>query len=247
MPPTGKTPPDLVERQMHRWDRIAEALKRHPHQQEGEAKKHPVITVSGTCGSGREDLSVELARELNYDLYGRELVEKVAEDLGLNKPVVEGLDERVESEIRLILATWMRGREIESSDYMRSLVRTMVGLANSGGAIILGRGGAFVLEPLAQQVALSVRLDAPLEQRVTRIMTRRQIGEEEARRFIDQNDRDQAEFVRHHFQRDIDSLTAYDLTLNMGRYTTEQALNLVLHALTLRGHNPGDIRRPATA
>lgn len=243
--PSSKVPPfdNLIERQVRRWDRIAAALRRHADLAEkADAHPRPVITISGSCGSGREQLAVELARELNYELYGRELVEKVAEDLGLNHPVVKGLDERVESEIRLILSTWIRGREIESNDYVRSLVRVMVGLARSGGAVILGRAGAFILEKLASQVALSVRVEAAMPQRIERIAANRQISEDEARAFIEDSDHHQAEFVRRYFRREVADPLAYDVVLNLGRLSIEQGRHVVMGAIASRGHDLKTLR-----
>lgn len=235
IPGRTPTPPDLVERQIHRWDRIASALRRFPATEEIEPVRRPCITISGTAGSGREELASLLAKKIDYEIYGRELVEHVATDLGLDKPIVQGLDERVDSEISLIFSTWMRGREIEHSDYLRSLARVMIGIARNGGAIILGRGGNFILKDLPEEVALSVRLDAPLEKRIQHVMKSNGVSEDEAARMVKASDQDRAKFIQRHFNRDINDSVAYDMTLNMDRLSIAQAVEIIVKAIAIRG------------
>lgn len=230
-------PPGMVECQVHRWDRIAAALKRLPgHEEETKPPQRPLVTISGTTGSGRAELGRQLAYRLNYDVYGQELVQKVAQDLGLDQPVVEGLDETAKSEIHLILSTWMRGREIESNDYFRSLARVMVGIARSGGAIILGRGGNLFLKQFPEMLGLSVRLDSPLEQRVTRVMAERACSTEEARRFIERCDKDRRDFIRRYFQSDVADPLGYDMTINTDRLGIAQCVDVIVGALAARGY-----------
>ncbi len=236
VPPSG-----LVERQVHRWDRIAEAL-RHGPLRPSESPRRPVITISGAVGSGRLLLAEELARRLNYEIYGRELVEKVAQDLGLNQPMVQGLDERVDSEIRLQLSTWMRGHKIDSQDYIRSLARVMVGLARSGGAIILGRGSSCILHDLTEKTGASLRLEASLEVRVRRLMEWRGLPEKEARHLAQTSEEEQRHFLRHYFKQDISNSECYDLIINTGRLTIEQAAMLVLRCLEAKGHTLESLR-----
>lgn len=228
----------LVERQIHRWDRIAEALRHRPGQdREAHAAARPVITISGAAGSGRMLLAESLAHSLNYEIYGRELVEKAATDLGLNRPIVDGLDERVDSEIRLQLATWMRGHEIESSDYIHSLARVIVGLARSGGAIILGRGSSFILQDVTDRAGASIRLEAPLAVCVKRLMELRKISEKDALRIAEHSETEQKQFIRRYFHQDISSPLAYDLVINTGRLNIENAAQVVLECLRAKGYN----------
>lgn len=223
----------LIERQIRRWDRLAAVLeKKSGGQSLAEASQRPVLTVSGSTGSGRERLAMALCKDLDYELFGRELLEAVASDLSCQRRLVESLDEKVQSNISLRFESWLRGRDIENRDYIRALFRVMETLASEGGAVILGRGGAFVL---GDKAALRVRVVAPLEKRVARIADGWKIGEEEARRIVETKDQEQREFCRHYFQRDVGDPSAFDLTINTQRFEPEKAVGLVRAALAERG------------
>lgn len=230
----------LIERQIRRWNRIDAVLKKaSPEKPLAEVSRRPVLTVSGSAGSGRERLAVALCKELDYELYGRELLDAVASDLHCQRMLLEGLDEKVQSNIRLIFESWLRGREIDHREYISALFRVMGSLAERGGAVILGRGGAFIL---GAKAALRVRLEAPLPLRVRRTMESRKVSEDEARHFVQTKDREQEEFLRRYFHSEASDPLAFDLAINTERIEPEKAVGIVLSALAQRGI---EIRKPA--
>jgi len=223
----------LIERQIRRWDRLAAVLKtRRGERPLAEVSKRPVLTVSGLTGGGRERLAVALSKEFDYELYGRELLDAVATDLSCQRRLLESLDEKVQSNIKLRFESWLRGRDIEDHDYIRALFRVMEALATEGGAVLLGRGGAFIL---GEKAALRIRAVAPLEKRIRRIQEGWKVAEAEARRIIEQKDKEKTDFCRRHFQHDISDPLVYDLTINTARLEPEKAVGIVRSALAQRG------------
>jgi len=223
----------IIERQLRHWDNMAAVLRKQaPGKPLAEASCRPVITLSGPIGSGIERLAVALARELEYDIYGRELLDAVAADLNCQRLLLEGLDERVQSNLRTMFETLIHGREIENQEYLAALVRVVGSLAEKGGVIIIGRGSAFIL---GHRAALRILLEAPLEARVRRVMQSRQISEDEARRHIAAREQAQRKFCRYYFRRELSDPTAFDLTINTERLDPENAVALIRAALAARG------------
>lgn len=223
----------LIERQVRRWDRIAAALKKGPEKKSLAAISHrPVLTISGMFGGGRERLAVALCKEFEYELYGRELLDAVAADLRCQRMLLESFDERGQSNIRVMLETWLRGREIEHDEYIAALFRVMGSLAEKGGAVILGRCGSYILE---ERAALRILVMAPFANRLQRVMTGWKISEKEARKLIERRDREQADFARRFFRRELSDPLGFDLTVNTARFEPERLAGLVRGALAQRG------------
>lgn len=229
----------LIERQIRRWDRIAATLKKSTEATRlAKASHRPVMTVSGPIGGGREPLAVSLCKEFDYALFGREILDEVASDLNCQRMLLESLDERARSNIVVMFESWIHGREIENQEYIGALFRVMESLAAKGGVVIMGRGGAFILE---ERAALRICVTAPLDIRLQRVMKGWEIGEEEARRLIRKRDREQEEFTRQCFRREIGDPLGFDLSINTARFDLGRLTGLVRAALAERGieiHKP---------
>ena len=222
----------LVERQCRGWDRLSALLKQtEKRAREAPDGYRPVITVSGSTGSGRGRLALALCEALEYELVGRELLDEVASDLNCQRALLETLDEKVQSNISLMLASVLRGREIENQDYVASLFRVIGSLAEKGGLVILGRGGAVIL---GNKTGLRIRVEAPLPVRIRRIMEVRNLNEREARLYVETHDSEQREFWRHCFHREENDPLLFDLTLNSERIDPEEAVSIVQAALARR-------------
>jgi len=235
----------LIERQIRHWDRMTAILKKTSGGKSlAEVTKRPVLTVSGLAGSGRERVALALCKDLEYELFGCELLDAVALDLHCQRMLLDSLDERVRSNLEVMFESLIRGREIENQDYIRALVRVMGSLAEKGGAVILGRGGAFIL---GEKAGLRILVEAPLPLRVKRVMECRKIGEAEARRYIKIKDYDKRKFCRRHFRREICDSMAFDLAINTERIEPEQAVRIVRSALAARGIEIGKPAFPCAA
>ena len=70
----------------------------------------------------------------------------------------------------------------------------------------------------------------PLEKRVRGYAEREGLTEKKARKEIVGRDADRADFIQHHFKRDIETSSDYDLVLNSGTLGLEQMAEIVLAA-----------------
>lgn len=223
-------------------ERMAEAVARaHRHWQTQHRAETEAAQVSPAAGP--PPLTIALSREvgangslaaravgerLGWPVYDRELLQKIADEMGLHSSLLESVDERRGSWLREALGSLASQPGISGATYVRRLVEVLLSLAAHGGCVIVGRGAAQIL-PAA--TTLRVRLVAPLRDRIEVISQRLSIGREEAARWIDTAERERSRFVQDHFQKNPDDPRQYDLVLNSARFTVPECAELIVEAL----------------
>ncbi|MBK6846738.1 MAG: cytidylate kinase-like family protein [Proteobacteria bacterium] len=216
----------LVLRRVMQWE---EQAKRTPRL--GGVAQQPVITISRNCGAHGHEVGQRVAQRLGLNLYDRELVEQIAEHAQVREKVVESLDDRLRDRI----SNWV-GEQFEScyfsySDYLRNLSRVVLTIAEQERAVIVGRGAHLMLQP---ERTLRVRIQAPLELRIERLVTERGLSEREARAEVLRVDAERAAFVRRHFAQDVALSDHYDLLLNTAALDDDLCADLVAEAFRRR-------------
>jgi cytidylate kinase len=85
------------------------------------------------------------------------------------------------------------------------------------------------------RLGLRVRLTASRERCVARVAGRESLSIDEARARVDRLEQDRAEFVRKHFHVDANDAYTFDLVITLDRFSPADAVELILHAMKLRG------------
>jgi cytidylate kinase len=219
----------LVDRAGRHWDasrRSAPASPASPH-----PAAHP-FTIALSREAGTPDLAVaeELGRRLHWPVYGHELLERIAEDMGLRASLLEGTDERRRrmSWFSESLESLLQLPPVSHSAYVHRLIEIVIALGVHGECIIVGRGAAHILPP---ETSVRVRLVAPRKERVGVLARQLGIPAAEAARKVEMLDRERSRFVRDHLLKDTTDPAAYDLVLNAGRFSIGQLAGLVEEAL----------------
>jgi cytidylate kinase len=221
----------LIKDQLAQYHLFREQLA-ESREQRG-ARTAPVITVSRMTGCCARDVSQLLAARLDLQVWGPELIDLVAKDAQLGREVAALLDAdtlaRVDGEVEAMVAR-RRCRDDEST---RALVRMLRILAETGGVVIHGRGGAIVLRDRAD---LRLRLVAGDKQRLKTVMKLRELEEREAGIMMRAGDSKRSAFVRLLFHSDVENPRHYDMVLNSERLEPEDVTELAVRLLALKGH-----------
>lgn len=241
---------EIVHRQVNRWNSIAQTLHYVPGQTPNKkasmaatwAAVHPVICISRETGSGAREVAKRICERLGYELFGSAIIDEIAKDLNVQRELVDSLDERGRGELQMILETYLRGREIESQEYLGSLIRVIKTMAMKGGVVLLGRGASFILR---DQSALNVLVVAPFETRVKRLMQYDHVDEETARKKILEADHQRERFVRGVFGQNIHDPSNFDLAINTNRIQPSEAAEIVFTTLEMRGFLLDELAIPA--
>lgn len=204
----------------------------------------PVITIAREFGAGGSRVAEMLAQRLGAEVIDRQVVAEVARRLGLTPDEVAAEDERPESLVdRLIRSlAWFGGPYTPNwtPEYRESLSDPQLAIrllteeiiretARRANAIIIGRGGAFVLSEWPAVLHVFLRSAEPL--RIREVMVRFTLSEDEARRRLHQADADRAAYMRHNYGADWRDPRHYDLVIDTGRLGYEHAVEAILAAL----------------
>ena len=221
----------MVNRQMQEWELRRRADRGSP------AEKGPVVCLSREIGSGGRELARSLATRLDLQILGRDTIDFIAEDLHAQRRLIDILDERGRESLERWVDGYLHGTPVEFDEYGRSLVKVVRSAAMQGGVLFLGRGASFVL---GLDDAFCVRLVAPLEKRIERLMVYESIAHDEAEARIEKADEERKRFVERVFRRDTSDPLAHHLILNTENLDLGQATEIVLSTMRLEGFLEND-------
>jgi cytidylate kinase len=195
-------------------------------------KEPPVsVTISRQAGSRGAEIAYAVAARLGWPVYDHQLLMRIAEEKGLNRRLLERLDESSTSWLEQIIAGFSTKPGPTEWTYMKHLLELLVSLGQVGHCVIVGRGAGYVLPPAT---TVRVRVVAPRAMRVAKTQQRRGLSKAEAEQWVDKTDLDRVRFVTNHFNRDPYDQLNYDLILNSGRYSTDECVELIVLATRLR-------------
>lgn len=214
----------IVDHQIGRWHLEA----RRP----GPRPLRPCIALSALPGAGAEELGQRLAEQLDYAFFSIEIVDHIARKAGVQRELVEGMDERVRGSLEAIL-DGLTGRNLRfsESDYVSRLVRVITALGEGGSAVIVGRGSPYILGP---DRALRALVVAPRQERTERLAKLHELPLAEAASRLEREEDARRQFVARSFHVDPDDAGLYDLAVNTGTLGIGGAAELLVEALRRR-------------
>jgi cytidylate kinase len=186
-------------------------------------KFSPTITLSRQTGCEIMAIAGELAgmmQDLTPDdscpwtIFDKNLVERVLEEHKLPRATAKYMPEDRVSAIQDAVEELL-GLHPSSRTLVQQTAETIHHVAALGHVILIGRAANIITRNL--QNVFHVRLVAPLEVRVERIMAREHLDPKAARELIHKGDLARKRYLKDHFHADIDDALQYDLVLNTAR------------------------------
>ncbi len=211
-----------------------------PQTQHLRARSAPTLTLSRQTGAGGLSVANCLASNLQqqrpaspvpWTVFHRGLVEKVLEEHNLPAQFARYMPEDRVSYIQDTMEELL-GLHPSSSSLVVGVTETILGLAELGHCILVGRGAHFILAECP--TAFHVRLISSLPKRIERVAADRQLTPEQAAEAIHQEDSARARYLKTHFDAEIDDPLAYHLVINMDTFRPEDAATLITQAVLQR-------------
>lgn len=223
-PPASRSVSSIVEEQISRWS----TQKQERDAVAGAAAEHwPLITVSREFGSLGASIGRVAADRLGFTFWDQELVHLIAEQTGAQETLLASLDETARGKVEEFVANVFFGTGGTAAEYVREVARVVRALDRKGGAVVVGRGGQFIL---GAERALRVRVVSPMERRVEGYADRQGFSVKEAEREVKLTEEERRTFIRQHYQKEIGDPANYDLVLNTEALDREQAAHVVVSA-----------------
>jgi cytidylate kinase len=184
-----------------------------------------VVTFSREAHSGTQDLARQLAERLGYRYVSRDELTRAVTARG----GVERNPQMSESEGRALSLLEQFGEHLtgDRAAYVAALRAVINELALTDNVVIVGHGAAHFLGDIHSVVRVFVV--APMEDRVARLLTEGVEDADQARRMIDEQDRESAEYLRYLFGIDWLDPHQWDLVINTGRASIDAALDMLEH------------------
>ncbi len=210
------------------WHRQAQARKAQG------GSEGPCITISREFGCQAYPLATELARRLGetWSVIDREILEEVARVSGFTIEKIEKSRD-TPAVLKSIFAMFLDDSHAEETQLSAHLRRAICKFATSGNCIIVGSGGA-VTSPEMENI-FHLRLVAPLEFRINKVMTSRGMDKVQATDFVNLHQKQRDDFVTRLAGSRLDDPLHYHLVLNNCRLNPEQMAAIVVKALQQSG------------
>ncbi|MCL5022917.1 MAG: cytidylate kinase-like family protein [Nitrospirae bacterium] len=179
-----------------------------------------VIAVGRELGSDGAEIARRLAQKLNYYFVN---TEQILEDM--------------EKEAGHEWANWVKEYDEHCPTLWERFDRSFMGFvalieesifdhARNDNVVILGRGGYWILREIP--FVLRVRIVAPFDVRVERIMAREQVDKDMAVRMIRDSDKERSCYIKVVYNQDWSDPEAYDAVFDTDRLTSDEVIKMVV-------------------
>jgi cytidylate kinase len=201
-----------------------------------------VITISRQFGSGGKTLGRRIADTLGYYYADEDIIERAAVEIYVSshgrkmfesepvdkfKKFISKLNPFGTSLMELPLGD--RERYIDGFKYVELLNLIIPKIAKDGNAVIVGRGGQYILQNFDDTYHLL--LIAKEEDRVKFIEEHYRASGTRAAQVIKRMDKRRANLFSYFRRKDFDDPTLYDLIINMSLLSIDQAQELVINLI----------------
>lgn len=214
----------LVDDQVTKWQRLKVMQERE------EIKFRPVITISREPGTAGTVIAQKLAKVLEMDFMSGKIIQQVAQSANINEKVVASLDERQISLREDWLKILFDSQHLWPDSFLLHLIRVISTIGQHGNAIILGRGANFILPPKGN---FRIRLIAPKNARIVKVMTDRSVKRSEAEAYVTITEADRKAFIMKYFHTDISDPAHYDLVMDTSRIGIDGTVEVIKHAYAI--------------
>ena len=215
----------------------------------GYVKEHPVgnnkpttgpfITISRQFGCSGYELAEIITSKLNdicegevWKLYRKDILHKLAAESGFSVEAIEKAKTERTGLLRDIFKNF-RVNATPDAYQVRSQIAAIVRrLATEGYAVIVGQGGAATTSEIKN--GLSVRIEAPLQWRISKICQRENIGKNEAAKRIEDVEKTR-NYLRRTYWQTNPKQPAFNITIDNSVFNAEQASEQIILAASQLG------------
>lgn len=188
---------------------------------------YKVITISREFGSGGRFIGEETAKKLGIAFYDREIIAKVADDLGLSEKYVADRGEYAPS--KNIFSYAFIGRDINGNSiadqiysYQQKIIKE---LAAKEPCVIVGRSADYILS--GRDDVLNVFIQGNKTDKIVRIKEIYSKSDDEAAKMIKDTDKKRSVNYRYCTDQEWGSRKNYDIVLNSSTLGYDNCIDVI--------------------
>ena len=189
-----------------------------------------IITINREAGTGGHEIAEKISEMLNIKLYDKTFLAHILEKFKLSPEEAENIKAsqpnwwsefcRFYKQFGTTAAIAYENFEVNSQQLYYAEAKALRDLAEQESCIIVGRTGFHVFKDTPGTIRIF--LIADMEHRVERMMKKRNLGEEEARKKIEELDKARENFTKTFAGVSRYDARNYDLVINVTHFTTDQ-------------------------
>jgi len=193
----------------------------------------PIVAITREMGSLGTFIAKEAARRLAYEFVRQDITRDAAREYEVLEEHLVGAVEERPGLFEVLTHSARRYQEFVAVEVLEAAQRE--------GVVIVGRWSTFLLRGIRH--AVRVRVCAPLETRIVRIMERLGVDRAEALRRIRANDEGVRARVRQVFEAEWSDPLLYDLSLNTDQVSLEAGVAQLLGLVAAPEFQPTEASR----
>jgi cytidylate kinase len=195
-----------------------------------------VLTISRMFGTGAEALGKTISKRLGYTFYHNELIQMVAKKAKVSTDWVEAMEKEAGGTFQKLMTSLVpkslvdkvldseRGY-LDEEIYTDMLQHIITKIADSGDAVVLGRGGQYILKDRPD--TYHILLVADLDYRVKYVQEQFDLIPKRAMLLVAMEDKRRVQLYRKFGKIDYDQTDHYHLVFNMARLEMEKACDML--------------------
>lgn len=203
-----------------------------------------IISIGRQVGAGGYDTARALSRALCVKVYDKELLSETAKHSGLSPDCFERSDEQSPKGASFSFSGLL-GLSNTDGQYAGGIMsdeslfnfqsQTIQKIASEESCIIIGRCSDYVLRDHPGLV--SVFISANLSSRIRRIMEGRGLSEPEAKKFIEQTERERTKYYNYFTFKKWGDSSSYDLCIDSSKLGDDvsKVVSIILDYMQIRG------------
>lgn len=199
-----------------------------------------VITIGRQAGSGGREIGQKIAEDLGIRCYDKELLDRAAKESGLCKEIFENHDERHNRSFlySLVMDTYSMGyassvfgdMPINQKVFLAQF-ESIKKLASEESCVIVGRCADYAL---ADHPGLfSIFVHGNMDDRVARIMRVRDLDGKKAKDLIVKTDKERSSYYNYYTSKEWGASGSYHMCIDSGRFGIDGSVKLIETALEL--------------
>ncbi len=194
-----------------------------------------IITISREFGAGGRTLGTRVAEALGYNLVDEDIIERVAREANVSPNWVKSIEREAGGRLLRYISglgpfrkpylerlTEKQGGYIDGHIYVQLLHKIITQIAEEGNAIIIGRGGQYILRDFPDTFHLLLVADYP--NRVRFMEKNYNLSNRQATIIVDKQSKRRMNLYRYFGREDYDQPTLYHLVLNTSKISIDEGV-----------------------
>lgn len=194
--------------------------------------KNSIITISREFGSGGRLIGRRLAEKLDVPYYDKELLDRIAEESGFCRKMIEDAEKKAKNSFLYSLASAMgtgeAGPESLSLNERFFLAQfdTIKKIADEGPCVIVGRCADYILRGMPE--ATNVFIYAEEADKIKRAVQEYGVPEDSVKKMMKDTDKARANYYAYHTGRKWGEHVNYHLSIDSGYLEIEDIVDIII-------------------